>query len=211
MRVRVRVCVVWPIFNFWDPLHIFGTAVVIESNACSAFDAAFAKLLWHLVRYCHPTIENIFWHVWFFTYNYTAVVTTYHCRLDDLQPSLLRSNTKTTVGNETSFYFARIRLVIFCPTAFNVRTARGRSSFLCRGGGPECPPEKPKEIPVFAGGQTTPYAPARIYRRTDALRCKHNRANTFRGKLPCNPPHGRWLLSQWRNAPPQMPLCAYPA
>jgi len=36
-----------------DPLHISGTAEAIDSSACSvcaAFDAAFAKLLWPLVK-----------------------------------------------------------------------------------------------------------------------------------------------------------------
>jgi len=50
----MRVWVTWLTFNLGlcDPLHILGTSIVIESNACSvcgAFDAAFAKLLWFLV------------------------------------------------------------------------------------------------------------------------------------------------------------------
>jgi len=51
-HMRICVWVTWPTFNFCDPLHIFVTAIVIESNACNvcgAFDAAFAKLLWPLV------------------------------------------------------------------------------------------------------------------------------------------------------------------
>jgi len=45
-------CIVLYCTYFCDPLHILGTAIVIECKACSvcgAFDAAFAKLLWPLV------------------------------------------------------------------------------------------------------------------------------------------------------------------
>jgi len=44
-HVRIRAWVTWPTFNFFDPLQILRTAIVIESNAysvCGAFDAAFA-------------------------------------------------------------------------------------------------------------------------------------------------------------------------
>jgi len=47
-HIRVRVWVTSLTFNFCDLLHILGTAIVIESNACcvcGAFNAAFAKLL----------------------------------------------------------------------------------------------------------------------------------------------------------------------
>jgi len=48
-------------FNFGDPLYILGMAIVIESNdcsVCSAFDAAFAKLLWPLCL-LQATLLNI--------------------------------------------------------------------------------------------------------------------------------------------------------
>jgi len=48
-----KVWVTWPTLNFCDPLHISGSAETRDSNACSvciAFDSAFAKLLWPLVR-----------------------------------------------------------------------------------------------------------------------------------------------------------------
>jgi len=53
---QVHVWVTWPTFNFCDPLHTLGTAVITESNVCSvcgAFNAAFTELLWPLVAYCH--------------------------------------------------------------------------------------------------------------------------------------------------------------
>jgi len=51
-RISGTTGATWPTFNFWNRLQISGTATASESSVCSvcsAFDAAFAKLLWPLV------------------------------------------------------------------------------------------------------------------------------------------------------------------